>query len=164
MSLARHPVKGFVKIGPKSEGTITKHFTKDVYVDPDVLEAFMAVDEMVEGSTGIFKVPFGGKLDEFTDATKYAMTQSRLGHHVRNYVGGLTMTHMGMGARHYGKAHRDALRMLSTIRNNDEYDLVAAMTAWIFLCVLPKEMLARPRRCYTSHLKQVRSVTTEASH
>ena len=120
---------GFVKIGPKSEGTITKHFTEDVYVDADVLDAFMAVDEMVEGSTGIFNVPFGGKLDEFTDATKYAMTQSRLGHHVRNYVGGLTMTHLGMGARHYGKAHRDALRMLSTIRNNNEYDLVAAMTA-----------------------------------
>ena len=152
---------GFVKLGPKSEGTITKHLTRDVYVDPDVLEAFKAVDEMVEGSTGIFNIPFGGKLDEFTDATKYAMTQSRLGHHVRNYVGGLTMTHLGMGARHYGKAHRDALRMLSTIRNNDEYDLVAAMTAMdIPLRSTQRNASKAAEVLYTSP-KTGRSVTTE---
>jgi len=127
--VSKTPVEGFLRIGPKSEGTITVHFTRDYYVDPQVMEAFKATDEMVEGSTGIGKVPFGGQLDEFTDATKYAMTQARLGHHVRNYAGGLTMTHMAMGARHYGKAHNDAFRLLNTIRNNDEYDLVAAMTA-----------------------------------
>jgi hypothetical protein len=159
--VSKTPVKGFVKIGPKSEGTITKHFTKDVYVDPDVLEAFMAVDEMVEGSTGIFNVPFGGKLDEFTDATKYAMTQSRLGHHVRNYVGGLTMTHMGMGARHYGKAHRDALRMLSTIRNNDEYDLAAAMTNMDIPLRSTQRNAGKAAEVLYKSPKTGRSVTTE---
>ena len=159
--VSKTPVKGFVKIGPKSEGTITKHFTEDVYIDPEVLEAFKAVDEMVEGSTGIFNVPFGGKLDEFTDATKYAMTQSRLGHHVRNYVGGLTMTHLGMGARHYGKAHRDALRMLSTIRNNDEYDLVAAMTAMDIPLRSTQRNAGKASEVLYKSPKTGKSVTTE---
>jgi hypothetical protein len=127
--VSKTPVEGFLRIGPKSEGTITVHFTRDYYVDPEVLEAFKATDAMVEGSTGIGKVPFGGQLDEFTDATKYAMTQARLGHHIRNYLGGLTMTHMAMGVKHYGKAHKDAIWTLQTIRNNDEYDLVSAMTS-----------------------------------
>jgi hypothetical protein len=98
-------------------------------MDPNIIDFFKSVDEMVEGTTPLGNIPFGGKLDEFTDATKYAMTQARLGHHVRNYLGGLTMNFNGMGAKHYGKAHKDAIRMLSTMRNNDEYDLVAAMTA-----------------------------------
>jgi hypothetical protein len=159
--VSKTPVKGFIKIGPKSEGVITKHLTRDIYVHPEVLDAFKATDEMVEGSTGIFKVPFGGKLDEFTDATKYAMTQARLGHHVRNYVGGLTMSHMAMGAVHYGKSHKDAIRLLSTIRNNDEYDLVAAMTAMdIPLRSTQRNASKAAEVLYTSR-KTGKSVTTE---
>ena len=127
--VSKKPVQGWVKVNSKTEGVLTKHFVEDVYMDPNIVDFFKSVDEMVEGSTGFGKIPFGGKLDEFTDATKYAMTQARLGHHVRNYAGGLTMNHIAMGAKHYGKAHKDAIRMLSTMRNNDEYDLVAAMTS-----------------------------------
>jgi hypothetical protein len=127
--VSKKPVQGFIKVNSKTEGVLTKHIVEDVYIDPNIIDFFKSVDEMVAGNTGFGSIPFGGKLDEFTDATKYAMTQARLGHHVRNYAGGLTMNHIAMGARHYGKAHKDAIRMLSTVRNNDEYDLVAAMTS-----------------------------------
>jgi hypothetical protein len=127
--VSKTPVQGWVKVNSKTEGVLTKHIVEDIYMDPNIVDFFKSVDEMVEGTTPLGNIPFGGKLDEFTDATKYAMTQARLGHHVRNYAGGLTMNHLAMGARHYGKAHKDAIKMLSTMRNNDEYDLVAAMTS-----------------------------------
>jgi len=158
---SREPVEGFVKISSSSEGVLTKHLVDDIYVDPQVREAFKAVDEVVEGNTGLFSIPFGGKLDEFTDATKYAMTQARLGHHVRNYAGGLTMTHMAMGAKHYGKAHRDALRTLSTIRNNDEYDLVAAMTAMDIPLRSTKRNAGKAAEVLYTSPKTKKSVTTE---
>jgi hypothetical protein len=159
--VSKTPVEGWVKMGPKSEGALTKHFVEDVYLDPNIVDFFKAVDEMVEGTTPLGNIPFGGKLDEFTDATKYAMTQARLGHHVRNYVGGLTMNHMAMGVRHYGKAHKDAIRLLNTIRNNDEYDLMAAMTAMDIPLRSTKRNASKAAEVLYTSPKTGKSVTAE---
>jgi hypothetical protein len=159
--VSKTPGKGFIKVGPKSEGVLNKHLAEDVYMDPNIIDFFKSVDEMVEGTTPLGNIPFGGKLDEFTDATKYAMTQARLGHHVRNYVGGLTMNHMAMGPRHYGKAHKDAIRTLNTIRNNDEYDLMAAMTAMDIPLRSTKRNASKAAEVLYKSPKTGKSVTAE---
>lgn len=108
--------KGYVKMSSDMDASLAAHIDDEIFVDPDILELFGSVSAHVDEVAKIGGRAFESMLDEFTDSFKYAATQGRLGHHVRNYVGGLSMNHMAQGAKYYGKAHGDAWRIFNTIR------------------------------------------------
>ena len=134
------PYKNYVALGPESAYSMAKHLPETVYVDPEILDAFVAVDKFVNMNTGLgFGAldPLANAIDEVTYAMKYAMTQPRFGHHIRNFFGSITMTGMAQGARHFIRAHKDSWKLLNrsgyfksgSIYEN-EFDVLRALNVY----------------------------------
>jgi len=103
------PQQGFVKLSSGDGTTLGKHLDEDLWVDPDVGEAFVNISNFMDEISSVSRSQMENYIDEFTDAFKYAATQARLGHHIRNFAGGLSMTGAGAGIKHYGPAFTEAV-------------------------------------------------------
>ena len=124
-------VKGWVKISATGDGRLDQLVETEFWVHPDIAEAWDAVNRVVGSSTrlnGEVGQLVSKILDPFTEAWKYAVTVARLGHHVRNFVGGITMTYLAQGLKYAAESHRAAWRfMREGGRNYTDVDVVRAL-------------------------------------
>lgn len=122
------PQTGFVKLSPGDGTTLGKHLQEDLWVDPDVGEAFVNISNFMDELSTVSRSQMENYIDEFTDAFKYAATQARLGHHVRNFAGGLSMTGAGAGIKHFGKAFEEAVAVKKLVDGSStEADLIVLL-------------------------------------
>lgn len=122
--LSTKPKDGFVRLGAGDGPTLLKHLQEDVWVHPDVAESFVRSSEFLDEISNLGNSAVERAIDEFTDAFKYAATQARLGHHLRNFVGAATMTGMAQGAKYYRPAGIEAFRVRALVETEDVTDIV----------------------------------------
>lgn len=124
-------VKGWVKISSSGDGRLNQLVDTEFYVHPDVAEAWDAINKVVGSSTrlnGEVGQLVSKILDPFTEAWKYAVTVARLGHHVRNFVGGITMTYLAQGLKYAAESHRATYRfMREGGRQYSDVDVIRAL-------------------------------------
>lgn len=142
------PKAGFVRISQGDGPILNKHLQEDLWVDPDVAEAFTNLSTFIDEISVVGKSNLERYIDEFTDGFKYAATQARLGHHVRNYVGGLSLTGMAQGVKYFRKAGIESIRVTRLLRREiDEVDLARMM-----------ERLGEPGRTSVSNIPEAQRV------
>ncbi len=125
---SRTPKAGFVKFQPEEGVTLSAHISGEWYVDPEVADVFRNISSFADDIAKPGGSAIERQIDEFTDAFKYGATQARLGHHVRNFVGGISMTGLAQGIKHFDKAFEESLRITRKLRDIDEVDHLAMLT------------------------------------
>ena len=126
------PQKGFVKIVVDGDSRYGKFLGDEpFYMTPDGAEMFQAIDNLAKSSKQ-FEGGFGKfvrtTLDPITDTWKYAITLPRLGHHIRNMTGDLTLTYLAEGIFGSAVAARKAWEMMSFRGSYPDIDMVKAMS------------------------------------
>lgn len=114
---SRTPKAGFVKFQPEEGVTLSAHINGEWYVDPEVADVFRNVSNFADDIAKPGGSALERHIDEFTDAFKYGATQARLGHHIRNLVGGLSMTGLAQGIKNFSKAFDESLRITPKASN-----------------------------------------------
>lgn len=122
---------GYVKLSTKS-GSLNAFVPTNVYVREDLANEFERMAEFIkEARTPGGK--FGNWLNNyflpFQDTWKYTITLPRLGHHIRNMVGDLSLTYMAEGTRYSRRAMKDSIRMLKFRGQYTGLDLNKALEA-----------------------------------
>ncbi len=112
--------QGFVKL---TGGTNT-HFglllTDDIYIDRNAADIFQRMDEAMRPSKALDS-PFGEAVRQFFDPVlnrwKTTVTVLRPGHHVRNFVGALSLRFFALGGKYFTPSDVLSARILAR-RNN----------------------------------------------
>ena len=128
---SKTPAKGMIPFVAKSDVTLSAHINGEWYVDPEVAAVFTEVSKHMDEIAKIGSSKIERQIDEFTDAFKYSATQARLGHHVRNFFGGVSMTGVAQGAKHYGSAFKESARITRKLLVDgkpNELDFVTLLT------------------------------------
>jgi hypothetical protein len=126
------PKKGFVKITVDGDSRYGKFLgDQPFYMTPEGAEMFQAIDNLAKSSKQ-FDGGFGKfvktTLDPITDTWKYAITLPRLGHHIRNMVGDMTLTYLAEGLFGSAAASRKAWQMMAFRGNYSDVDMAKAMS------------------------------------
>ncbi len=142
------PKKGFIRMSQGDGPTLNKHLQEDLWVDAEIAESFTNLSTFIDDISKVGQSNLERYIDEFTDGFKYAATQARLGHHVRNYAGGLSLAGMAQGAKYFRKAGVEAIRVTRLLnRERDVVDLTRMM-----------ERLGEPGRTTVSNIPEAQRV------
>ena len=125
------PQKGFVKLVFDGDSRYGKYLgDQPFYVDRDVAEMFQAIDNFAKSSKQ-FEGGFGKftrtVIDPLTDTWKYAVTLPRLGHHIRNGVGDVTLTYLAEGIVGSVPAAKQAWQLMAFKGNYPDIDIAKAL-------------------------------------
>lgn len=126
------PKKGFVKLTIDGDSRYGQFLgDQPFYMTPEGAEMFQAIDNLAKSSKQ-FDGGFGKfvrvAVDPITDTWKYAITLPRLGHHIRNMVGDLTLTYLAEGVFGSAAAARKAWEMMAFRGTYSDVDMAKAMS------------------------------------
>jgi len=125
------PQKGFVKIVADGDSRYGRFLGDEpLYVSRDVAEMFQAIDNFAKSSKQ-FEGGFGKftrtVIDPLTDTWKYAVTLPRLGHHIRNLVGDITLTYLAEGIVGSATASKQAWQLMAFRGSYSDVDTAKAL-------------------------------------
>jgi hypothetical protein len=122
--------QGFVKL---TGGTNT-HFglllPDNLYVDRNAADIFQRMDEAMRPSKALdsaFGKGINAYFDPILNRWKTTVTVLRPGHHVRNFVGALSLRFFTLGAKHFGTSDALAARILARRNNYTGADMLNDM-------------------------------------
>jgi len=122
--------KGFVRLTGGSNTHFGLLLPDNLYVDKSAADIFQRMDEAMRPSKALDS-PFGKAVREFFDPIlsrwKTTVTVLRPGHHVRNFVGALSLRFFALGGKYFVPSDSLAARMLARRNNYTGADMLNDM-------------------------------------
>lgn len=121
----------FVKLVSDGKSHFGSYLPPNMYVHPDIAYIFNRMDEALRTSRSL-ESPMGrwwtDTMDPFMLTWKYTVTVVRLGHHIRNEIGGQSMRWIALGSNGFARAERNAYRILGKENIYQGVDIARGLT------------------------------------